>query len=64
MREFDRIPDYLVDGLFNSEESDEDSDRTAEQEVDGIWQRMTVGDLPVIVRSANRRDSSVRKTDS
>jgi len=64
MREIDIIPDYLVAGLMKSGTSDEDSDRTAEQEVDGIWQHVTVGDMPVIVRLANRRNSHVRREGS
>lgn len=64
MREVDIIPDYLVAGLMKSGKSAEDSDRTAEQEEASIWQRVTVGDMPVIVRSANRRNSRVRRTGS
>lgn len=64
MREIDIIPDYLVAGLMQSGTPDEDSDRTAEQEADSIWQQVTVGNMPVIVRSANRRDSHVRRKGS
>ena len=64
MREVDIIPDYLVMGLLESKNSDEDSDRTAEQERSSIWERVTVGDIPVIVRSANRRNPRVRRTGS
>lgn len=64
MREVDIIPDYLVAGLLTPENSDEDRDRTAEQEPSSIWQHVTVGDMPVIVRSANRRNPHVRRAGS
>jgi len=64
MREIDIVPDYLVAGLLESEKSDEDSDRMAEQEVNSIWQRVDVGNMPVIIRLANRRKSSVRRDGS
>ena len=63
MREIDIVPDYLVKGLLRPEKSGEDSDRTAEQEVNSIWQRVDVGNMPVIVRSANRRNPRVRRTE-
>jgi len=63
MREIDIVPDYLVVGLLRPEKSGEDSDRTAEQEVDSIWQRVDVGNMPVIVRSANRRNPRARRTE-
>ncbi len=64
LREVDIIPDYLVAGLLPSENSDKDHDRTAEQELSSIWQQVTVDGIPVIVRSANRRNTRVRRADS
>lgn len=61
-REVDIIPDYLVLGLLESKNSEEDGDRTAEQERSSIWEHVTVGDIPVIVRSANRRSLRVRRS--
>lgn len=60
-REVDLVPDYLVLGLLDSKKPEEDDGRTAEQEHSSIWEHVTVGDIPVIVRSANRRSSLVRR---
>lgn len=53
MRETDRLPDWLVDGLI--EEEDKQTEKQAGPKF--LWQRTDIGSTSMLVRSAKKKGS-------
>jgi hypothetical protein len=56
MRDVDLIPDWLTEGLV---ETEKDKEKERQGGVDQLWQKVDVGDVSMIVRAAKRKSSSI-----